>query len=147
MAPLTIEGYLWACHSLLKRLSSLSCWELSSPLSGAVTAASCSPGWSSQHCSPHHRGSPMSMSLPSEHLSSTFHLRVEFSALQSSVISNLVGWASIAPLTIEGHLWACRSLLGGWVPSQTESGALPFPEIGDRLPCIRASMSAELAGC
>ncbi len=39
-------------------------------LSGAVTVASCSPGWSSQHCSPHHRGSPMSMPLPSERLSS-----------------------------------------------------------------------------
>ncbi len=25
--------------------------------------------------------------------------------------------ASIAPLTIEGHLWACRSLLSGWVLS------------------------------
>ncbi len=49
---------------------SLSCWELSSPLSGAVTVASCSPGWSSQHCSPHHRVSPMSMPLPSKWLSS-----------------------------------------------------------------------------
>ncbi len=29
--------------------------------------------------------------------------------------------ASIAPLTIEGHLWACRSLLSGWVLSHAES--------------------------
>ncbi len=85
-----------------ERLSSLSCWELSSPLSGAVTVASCSPGWSSQHCSPHHRGSPMSMPLPCE------HLRVGSSASQSSVIwrCSPYGRASIAPLTIESHLWA-----------------------------------------
>ncbi len=33
----------------------------------------------------------------------------------------LVGRASIAPLTIEGHLWACCSLLSDWVPSHAES--------------------------
>ncbi len=105
IAPLTIEGHLWACRSLLsigvpshsenwvlsspelgdrllsllvelallpspwgspmamplpsESLSSLSCWELSSPLSRAF-----------KHCSPHHRGSHMSMLLPSERLSS-----------------------------------------------------------------------------
>ncbi len=81
---------------------------------------------------PSTRGSPMSMPLPSErpsfsapqssvivplaeHLSFPLILRNEFSAPPSSVIC-LAGRASIAPLTIEGYLWACRSLLSGEFP-------------------------------
>ncbi len=37
--------------------------------------------------------------------------------------------ASIAPLTIEGHLWACRSLLSVWVSSRTESWVPRSPEL------------------
>ncbi len=37
--------------------------------------------------------------------------------------------ASIAPLTIEGHLWACRSLLSVWVPSRAESRVPRSPEL------------------
>ncbi len=48
-------------------------------------------------------------------------LRNEFSAPQSSMIIALpAGRASIAPLTIEGYLWACRSLLSGEFPSHSE---------------------------
>ncbi len=41
----------------------------------------------------------------------------------------LVGRASTAPLTIEGHLWACRSLLSVWVPSHSAEWILRFPEL------------------
>ncbi len=41
--------------------------------------------------------------------------------------------ASLAPLTIEGHLWACRSLLSVWVPSHSENWAIRSPELCDRL--------------
>ncbi len=63
IAPLTVEGHLWACRSLLSVWvpSRAESWVPCSP--ELSQAASCSPGWSSQHCSPHHRGSPMSMPL------------------------------------------------------------------------------------
>ncbi len=54
---------------------------------------------------PSSRGSPMSMPLPSEHLSSPLILKNVFSAPQISVIGRSpVGRASLAPLTLEGHL-------------------------------------------
>ncbi len=92
------------------------------------------------------------MPLPAERLSFPLILRNEFSAPPSSVIS-LAGRASIAPLTIEGYLWACRSLLSslsfwgmssplsrahGWacrsllsggVPSHSEEWVLHSPEL------------------
>ncbi len=47
----------------------------------------------------------MNMPLPSEHLSSPLILKNVFSAPQSSVIGRSpVGRASLAPLTLEGHL-------------------------------------------
>ncbi len=54
------------------------------------------------------------MPLPAERLSFPLILRNDFSAPPSSVIS-FAGRASIAPLTIEGYLWACRSLRSVWV--------------------------------
>ncbi len=41
-----------------------------------------SPCWLSQHCSPHHRGSSMSLPLPSEHLSSLSLRGMSSSSLQ-----------------------------------------------------------------
>ncbi len=41
----------------------------------------------------------------------------------------LMGRASTAPLTTEGHLWACRSLMGVWVPSHSEEWVLRPPEL------------------
>ncbi len=47
----------------------------------------------------------MSMPLPSEHLSFPLILKNVFSALQSSVKGRSpVGRASLAPLTLKGHL-------------------------------------------
>ncbi len=57
-------------------------------------------------------------------------LRNEFSAPQSSMIIALpAGRASIAPLTIEGYLWACRSLLSGEFPSHSEEWVPRSPEL------------------
>ncbi len=54
---------------------------------------------------PSSRGSPMSMPLPSERLSSPLILKNVFSAPQRSVIGRSpVGRASLAPLTLEDHL-------------------------------------------
>ncbi len=39
------------------------------------------------------------------------------------------GRASIAPLTLESHLWACGSLLSIWVPSHSEEWDLRSPEL------------------
>ncbi len=41
----------------------------------------------------------------------------------------LVGRASSAPLTIEGHLWACRSILRVWVSSHSEEWVLRSSEL------------------
>ncbi len=41
----------------------------------------------------------------------------------------LVGRASIAPLALEGHPWACRSLLSVWVPSHSDEWVLCSPEL------------------
>ncbi len=87
---------LWCCHRSLV----LSCW-----VDASIAL-------------PHRRGSPMSMPLPSERLSSHLILRVEFSTspelvtAASGCLGSLClparcspyGRASIAPLTIEGHL-------------------------------------------
>ncbi len=40
--------------------------------------------------------------------------------------------ASIAPLTVEGHLWACHSLLSVWVPSRAESWVPCSPELSQQ---------------
>ncbi len=54
---------------------------------------------------PSTRGSPMSVPLPSERSSSPLILKNVFSAPQSSAIGRSpVGRASLAPLTLEGHL-------------------------------------------
>ncbi len=120
IAPLTIEGYLWACRSLLSVWvpSHSEEWVLRSP-ELVIGRASITPLI---------RGSSLSMPLPAERLSFPLILRNEFSAPPSSVIS-LAGRASIAPLTIEGYLWACRSLLSVWVPSHSEEWGLRSPEL------------------
>ncbi len=127
-APLTNEGHLWACRSCLSVWvpSHSEGWFLRSP-ELAVGRASISPlTW----------GSLMSMPLPSERLSPLSFCRMSFSAPQSSVIglSLFVGRASIAPLTIEGHLWACRSLLSVWVPSHSEEWIVLRPGAIERYP-------------
>ncbi len=67
---------------------------------------------------PSPRGSSMSIPLPSERLSSPHS---DEWVLRSPELCDrslsIVGRASMAPLTIEGHLWAYRSLLGIWVLS------------------------------
>ncbi len=80
------------------------------------------------------------MPLPAERLSFPLILRNEFSAPPSSVIS-LAGRASIAPLTIEGCLWACRSLLSGEFPLilRNEFPALQSSWLGLPLPSERRS--------
>ncbi len=80
------------------------------------------------------------MPLPAERLSFPLILRNEFSAPPSSVIS-LAGRASIAPLTIEGYLWACRSLLSGEFPLilRNKFPALQSSWLGLPLPSERRS--------
>ncbi len=149
IAPLTIEGHLWACRSLL------SVWVPSRAESWVPR----SPELSQQpHALLFGRASIAPLTIEG-HLWACrsllsiwvqpLMLRVESSALQSSVISSLqllVGRASFAPLNIEGHLWG-RSFLGVWVPSHVESWAFRSPELGDRLPLYLSSVSAELGGC
>ncbi len=74
MAHLTIEGHLWACRSLLG-IWVPSLWGMSYPLLRAPYLSS----------SPHQRGSPMSVPLPSWASEFPLILRVDFSALQSSL--------------------------------------------------------------
>ncbi len=132
IAPLTIEGYLWACRSLLSVWvpSHSEEWVLRSP-ELVIGRASITPLI---------RGSSLSMPLPAERLSFPLILRNEFSAPPSSVIS-LAGRASIAPLTIEGYLWACRSLLSGEFPLilRNEFPALQSSWLGLPLPSERRS--------
>ncbi len=132
IAPLTIEGYLWACRSLLSVWVPFHSeeWVLRSP-ELVIGRASITPLI---------RGSSLSMPLPAEHLSFPLILRNEFSAPPSSVIS-LAGRASIAPLTIEGYLWACRSLLSGEFPLilRNEFPALQSSWLGLLLPSERRS--------
>ncbi len=132
IAPLTIEGYLWACRSLLSVWvpSHSEEWVLRSP-ELVIGRASITPLI---------RGSSLSMPLPAERLSFPLILRNEFSAPPSSVIS-LAGQASIAPLTIEGYLWACRSLLSGEFPLilRNEFPALQSSWLGLPLPSERRS--------
>ncbi len=97
--------------------------DFSAPPSSVISLAG-----RAKHCSPHYRGLSMSMPLPAERLSFPLILRNDFSAPPSSVIS-LAGRASIAPLTIEGYLWACRSLRSVWVPSHSEEWVLRSPEL------------------
>ncbi len=134
IAPLTIEGYLWACRSLLSVWvpSHSEEWVLRSP-ELVIGRASITPLI---------RGSSLSMPLPAERLSFPLILRNEFSAPPSSVIS-LAGRASIAPLTIEGYLWACRSLLSGEFPLilRNEFPALQSSWLGLPLPSERRSAS------
>ncbi len=137
IAPLTKEGHLWACRSLLS-VEFFLILKMSSPLSlrsSVIDHLPCCLSYKKERYSPSvwdlilrddfsalqssllvelallpsPRGSPMSMPLLSENL--------KFSTLQSSESvdrSKLVGRASTAPLTVEGHLWACRSLLSVW---------------------------------
>ncbi len=60
----------------------------------------------------------------------------------------LMGRASTAPLTTEGHLWACRSLMGIWVPSHSEEWVLRPPELVlvelALLPSLRGSPTSML---
>ncbi len=91
----------------------------------------------------------MSMPLQSERLSSllVWELSSPLSrALSVREVALLVGRASIAPLTIEGHLWACRSLLSVWVPSHAESWVLRSPELSQQPQVVRP-LYASLLGC
>ncbi len=82
-APLTIEGHLWARRS--PEFPLIMKDEFSAPQSSLSVELALSPP---------PRGSPMSMPLPSEHLSFPLLLRVEFSAPQGSVIGRSPCWSS-----------------------------------------------------
>ncbi len=97
------SSYLWACHSLR------SVWlnplilknEFSAPQSSVIGRRLVELA-----LLPSRRGSPMSTPLPSE--------RLNFLCDRS--LTRLVE-PTFAPLTKEGHLWACRSLRSIWVSS------------------------------
>ncbi len=65
-----------------------------------------SPCWSSQHCSPHHRGSSMSLPLPSERLSSLSIRGMSSSPLQGIERSSKIH----VMVSAHARLWALSKI-------------------------------------
>ncbi len=65
-----------------------------------------SPCWSSQHCSPHHRGSSMSLPLPSERLSSLSLRGMSSSPLQGIERSSKIH----VMVSSHARLWALSEI-------------------------------------
>ncbi len=128
IAPLTIEGYLWACRSLL------SVWVPSHSEEWVLRSPELDIGRAS--IAPLIRGSPLSMPLPPERLSSFSFWGM--SSPLSRAHYRLSFWGMSSPLS-RAHGWACRSLLSGGVPSHSEEWVLhSFSFWGVSSPLARA---------
>ncbi len=75
----------------------------SAPQSSVIGRSHC---WSSQHCSPHHRGSSMSLPLPSERLSSLSLRGMSSSPLQGIERSSKIH----AMVSAHARLWALSKI-------------------------------------
>ncbi len=105
------------------------------PLTQRATYEHAAPFWAAEfplilrNEFPALQSSWLGSTLPSERRSVFSFWGMSSPLLRALIIALPAGRASIAPLTIEGYLWACRSLLSGEFPSHSEEWVPRSPEL------------------